>query len=86
MFCHRILQHPGILCIIVTRLQFGICPIIIGLVIGRVTCFQREGLIFFIFRIPKCVVVQVGVMPTKENYLIVDIIVAAYVGELVHVF
>ena len=69
-----------------TRLQFGICPIVIGVIIGRVTYFQCEGLIFLIFRIPKCVVVQVAVMPTKEMFLIVDSIVAAYVGELVHVF
>ena len=64
------------------RLQFFIQPIIVGLVVSRVTWFQDEGLDFLFLRIPKCAVIEVTVMSTEEDYFFVYSGVTSYGGEL----
>ena len=57
-------------------------PIIMRLVVSRVTCFQYEELDVLVLHMHKCAVIKVDVMYIKENYLIVDRVGALYTGYL----
>ena len=67
-------------------LHFFIRPIVVGLVISGVSYFQGKVLYVLVPRIPKCVVIEVAVTSTEENYLIVERTGVAYGGELGHEF
>ena len=86
MFFRAILQHPGRLCIILMRLQFFICIIMVGMVVSRVACFQYKWLDILVLRVTKCAAVEVADMSIEDNDLIVDSGSAIYGRELGHGF
>ena len=52
-------------------LQFCICPIIIGLVVSRVTCFQNKGLDVLVLCVIKWTAIEVAVTSIEESCLII---------------
>ena len=54
--------------------------------ISRVTRFKDKGLDILVLHVTKCAFVEVDVMSTKENHLIVDSGGTAYGRELGNLF
>ena len=65
---------------IVMRLKAGIRTIVNRMVVSRVSCFQYKVMDVLVIHMHTCVVIEVAVMSTEENYLIADRGGDAYMG------